>query len=179
MSLRVDLCIFFFCVASSLPCVDVVKTGAFAKKDQVRCKATRFNNGPEPSTGRAFSQTRVLAGHGDWVAGTITHLCADKKHAKVEWVCVCVHVCMCACMHVCVHVCTCACMHVCIHVCVHARVHVGVFARACACVHVCVCVCMHVCMYVCMHVRVCACVHACVCVCPLSLSSFTFLFPPR
>jgi hypothetical protein len=69
----------FFCVTSFLPCVDVVKTGAFAKKDEVRCKAIRFDNGPDPSTGRTFSQSHVLAGHGAWVAGTIVHLHADKN----------------------------------------------------------------------------------------------------
>jgi hypothetical protein len=27
----------------------------------------------------------LLAGHGAWATGTITHLHADKKHAKVRW----------------------------------------------------------------------------------------------
>jgi hypothetical protein len=27
----------------------------------------------------------LLAGHGAWAVGTITHLCADKKRAKVKW----------------------------------------------------------------------------------------------
>ena len=54
---------------------------------------------------------------------------------------VCVHACMCACMHVYVY--TCVCMYVCMY--------------ACVCIHVYVC--MYACMCVCMYV----CVHACVC----------------
>jgi hypothetical protein len=55
-------------------------------------------------------------------------------------------------MCMCVHMPVCACVHVCAHVHVCARVHV------CACVHVCarvhVCACVHVCARVHMHVEV-------------------------
>ena len=62
----------------------MVKTGAFAVKDVVRCLATRFDNGKDP-IGRTWSMLHLLAGHGAHAVGTITHLCADKKHAKVKW----------------------------------------------------------------------------------------------
>ena len=71
---------------------------------------------------------------------------------------------VCMCMHVCVHACVCVCAYVCM--CVHACVYVCmcVCMHVCVCVHMCVCVCMHVCMWyvcmcVCMHVRVCVCMH--------------------
>jgi len=63
----------------------------------------------------------------------------------------CVHVCVCMCVHL--HVCVCACVFVC--------------ACVCMCVHVCACMCMcaSACVHVCMCVCVCVCVCVSVCVC--------------
>ena len=50
-------------------------------------------------------------------------------------------VCVCMCVHVCVRACVCVCM--CVRVCVH------VCACVCMCVRVCACVCVRVCVCVC------------------------------
>ena len=80
---------------------------------------------------------------------------------KINFVCVCVHmcaficVCACVCARVCIHLCVCMSVCMCVHVCVCVHVHV------CACMCVCSCVCVCVCMPAC--VRVCVCMPACVC----------------
>ena len=65
--------------------------------------------------------------------------------------CVCVSVCLCACVSMCVCVLVCQCVFVCLCACV----------LVCQCVFVCLCV--NVCLCVC--VLVCLCVNMCLCVC--------------
>lgn len=54
---------------------------------------------------------------------------------------------MCVCLHVCVPACLCACISVCLHVCIPACV----CSCMCVCLHVCVPACVYVCMCVCLH----------------------------
>lgn len=65
-------------------------------------------------TRRTDGRTWCVGGGGGGVAG--------KRHLTIVLNCVCVYVCMCACIHACVYVCMCVCMLASEHVwCVHRK----------------------------------------------------------
>ena len=80
-------------------------------------------------------------------------------HTNVS-MCVCLYVCMfaCVCLYVFVCMCVCACLYVCM--CMFVCVYVHVCMCVCACLYVCMCAYICMCLYVCMfaHARI---IHAC------------------
>jgi len=108
--------------------------------------------------------------------------CHAQAHERVMWwvelleinfMCVCMCVCVYVCMCVCVYVCMCVCVYVCMCVCtVRNQSRVRVYVCMCVCVYLCMCVCVYVCVCVCVYVCMCVCtvgnqshVRVCVCMC--------------
>jgi hypothetical protein len=99
-------------------------------------------------------QTHTTAPHVHTHSHTLTRSHTHTSmYVCVHEIAMCVHVCMCAVMHVCVHAHAYVCLCILIRVCIRMHMCVPAYAYVRACTFICVCMQMHMCVRA--HVRSC------------------------